>query len=42
MADARVEKLAQILVDHSAQIKAGDRVAIEATTAAEPPATDSA
>jgi aminopeptidase len=36
MADARVEKLAQILVDHSAQIKPGDRVAIEATTAAEP------
>ena len=29
MADARVEKLAQILVDHSAQIKRGDRVAIE-------------
>jgi aminopeptidase len=36
MTDARVEKLAQILVDHSAQIKAGDRVAIEATIAAEP------
>ena len=36
MADPRVEKLAQILVDHSAQIKPGDRVAIEATTAAEP------
>ena len=36
MADARVEKLAQILVDHSAQIKRGDRVAIEATTAAQP------
>jgi aminopeptidase len=36
MTDARVEKLAQILVDHSAQIKADDRVAIEATTAAEP------
>ncbi len=36
MTDPRVEKLAQILVDHSAQIKAGDRVAIEATTAAEP------
>ena len=36
MADARVEKLAQILVDHSAQIKPGDRVAIEATTAAQP------
>jgi aminopeptidase len=36
MADPRIEKLAQILVDHSAQIKPGDRVAIEATTAAEP------
>jgi len=36
MPDARIEKLAQILVDHSAQIKPGDRVAIEATTAAEP------
>ncbi len=36
MTDARVEKLAQILVDYSAQIKPGDRVAIEATTAAEP------
>ncbi len=36
MADPRVERLAKILVDHSAQIKPGDRVAIEATTAAEP------
>jgi len=36
MTDARVEKLAQILVDHSAEIKPGDRVAIEATTAAQP------
>ena len=36
MADARVEKLAQILVDHSAEIRPGDRVAIEATTAALP------
>ena len=36
MADPRVEKLAQILVDHSAEIKPGDRVAIEATTAAAP------
>ena len=32
----RVEKLAQILVDHSAEIQPGDRVAIEAATAAEP------
>jgi aminopeptidase len=36
MVDPRVDKLASILVDHSAQIKPGDRVAIEATTAAEP------
>lgn len=36
LADPRVERLAKILVDHSAQIKPGDRVAIEATTAAEP------
>jgi aminopeptidase len=36
MTDARIEKLAQILVDHSAEIKPGDRVAIEATTAAQP------
>jgi aminopeptidase len=36
MSDARVEKLAQILVDHSAEIIPGDRVAIEATTAAQP------
>jgi aminopeptidase len=36
LVDPRVERLANILVDHSAQIKPGDRVAIEATTAAEP------
>lgn len=36
MADIRIEKLAHILVDHSARIVPGDRVAIEATTAAEP------
>ena len=36
MSDPRIEKLASILVDYSAQIKPGDRVAIEATTAAEP------
>lgn len=36
MPDIRIENLARILVDHSAQIVAGDRVAIEATTAAEP------
>lgn len=36
MLDPRIEKLAHILVDHSARIKPGDRVAIEATTVAEP------
>ena len=36
MADSRVEKLATILVDHSTRIQPGDRVAIEATTAAAP------
>jgi aminopeptidase len=36
MADPRVEKLAQILVDHSTRIVPGDRVAVEATTAAIP------
>jgi aminopeptidase len=34
--DLRIENLARILVDHSAYIQTGDRVAIEATTAAEP------
>jgi aminopeptidase len=34
--DPRIERLAKILVEHSTQIKPGDRVAIEATTAAEP------
>jgi aminopeptidase len=36
LSDPRINKFADILVDHSAQIKPGDRVAIEATTAAEP------
>jgi aminopeptidase len=36
LTDPRIEQLAKILVNHSAQIKPGDRVAIEATTAAEP------
>jgi aminopeptidase len=36
LADPRIESLARILVDHCAQIKSGDRVAIEATTAAGP------
>ncbi|MCJ7733732.1 MAG: aminopeptidase [Anaerolineales bacterium] len=34
--DLRIKKLAEILVNHSARIVTGDRVAIEATTAAEP------
>jgi len=34
--DPRIEKLAQILVDHSARIQPGDRVLIETTTAAIP------
>jgi len=36
LTDPRVQKFAQILVDHSAKIAPGDRVLIEATTAAEP------
>jgi aminopeptidase len=36
LADSRVTKLAQILVEHSTRISPGDRVIIEATTAAEP------
>ena len=36
MADIRIDKLARILVEHSARIGPGDRVAIEATIAAEP------
>jgi aminopeptidase len=36
MTDTRIDSLAHILVDHSAQIQPGDRVAVEATTAAEP------
>lgn len=34
--DRRIEKLAEILVDHSAQVKPGDRVVIETTTAVAP------
>jgi len=34
--DPRIQKFANILVDHSAHIVPGDRVLIEATTAAEP------
>lgn len=36
MGDIRVEKMAHILVDYSTAVKPGDRVMIEATTAAEP------
>ena len=36
MTDPRINKFADILVDHSAHIVPGDRVLIEATTAAEP------
>lgn len=36
MSDLRVEKMARILVDYSTAIRPGDRVMIEATTAAEP------
>jgi aminopeptidase len=36
MPDPRVEKLAHILVHHSVEVKPGDRIAIEATTAAAP------
>ncbi len=36
MTDTRIQKFAQILVEHSTRIQPGDRVLIEATTAAEP------
>ena len=36
MSDLRVQKFAKVLVEHSARIVPGDRVLIEATTAAEP------
>jgi len=36
VADSRVQKFAKVLVEHSARIAPGDRVLIEATTAAEP------
>ncbi len=36
MADSRISKFADILVQHSARVVPGDRVLIEATTAAEP------
>ena len=36
MTDQRIQKFAQILVDHSTRIVPGDRVLIEGTTAAAP------
>jgi aminopeptidase len=36
LSDIRVDKFARLLVNYSARIKEGDRVAIEATTSAEP------
>ena len=36
VSDARVDRFAQVLIDYSTRIKPGDRVLIEATTAAEP------
>ncbi len=36
MSDARIDRFARILVDYSARIQPGDRVLLEASTAAEP------
>ena len=36
MTDLRIEKFAKVLVEYSTRVKPGDRVLIEATTAAEP------
>src|SRR5512142_347451 len=36
MSDVRVQKYAKILVEHSTRVAPGDRILIEATTAAEP------
>lgn len=36
MSDTRIDKYSKILVDYSTRVKTGDRVAITATTAAEP------
>ena len=36
MSDVRVQKFARILVEHSTRVAPGDRILIEATTAAEP------
>ena len=36
MSDLRVQQYAKILVEHSARVATGDRILVEATTAAEP------
>jgi aminopeptidase len=36
LADNRIQKYAKVLVEHSARVKAGDRILLEGTTAAEP------
>lgn len=36
MADIRIQKYANVLVEHSARVKPGDRILLEGTTAAEP------
>ncbi|UCE00923.1 MAG: aminopeptidase [Chloroflexota bacterium] len=36
MTDTRIKKFAQILIDHSTQVRTGDKVAITTTTRAEP------
>ena len=36
MADSRIEKLAQLIVDYSVSVRKGDRVAISSSTLAEP------
>ena len=36
MSDSRIQKFAKVLVEHSTQVVPGDRILIEATTAAEP------
>lgn len=36
MADIRVQRFANVLIDHSARVKAGDRFLLEGTTAAQP------
>jgi hypothetical protein len=36
LADIRIQKYANVLVEHSARVKPGDRILLEGTTAAEP------